>query len=288
MDTFEALFERLIAWAKTQPDIRLVLLVGSRARTETPADEWSDADIVIMSTDPDRFLTATDWLGEFATPLLTFLEPTATGTGEERRVLFAGGLDVDFTPIPVSYVEQIAATGWPPETAVVVARGMRVLLDKDDLFATIAHQVLEFPEAAPPAQQQFLNLVNDFWYHAVWVAKKLRRGELWIARSCLDCYMKGQLRTMLEWHARATHGWSYDTWHDGRFLDRWADPRAVAELPGVFARYDVDDVRRALFATMRLFRWLASETAERLGYADATPAATHATAIVTQVLPEQR
>lgn len=288
VDTYDALIERFIAWAKTQSDIRLVLLLGSRARTETPADEWSDADIVIVSSEPDRFRTATGWLGEFAAPLLTFLEPTPTGTGEERRVLFAGGLDVDFTPIPVSYIEQIAANGWPPETAAVVARGLRALLDKDDLFATIAHQMPALLAATPPTQEQFLNLVNDFWYHAVWVAKKLRRGEMWIARGCLGCYMKGRLQTMLEWHARATHGWSYDTWHDGRFLDRWADPRAVAELPDIFARYDANDVRRALFANMALFRWLASETAERLGYANAAPAAIYATAMVAELLPEQR
>lgn len=34
------------------------------------------------------------------------------------------------------------------------------------------------PPAAPPAAA-FEALVHDFLYHAVWLAKKLRRGELW-------------------------------------------------------------------------------------------------------------
>jgi aminoglycoside 6-adenylyltransferase len=71
---------------------------------------------------------------------------------------------------------------------------------------------------------------------------------------------------MMEWHARAMKGQDYDTWMRGRFLEEWADPRALEELPETFAHYDKDDVWHALFATMDLFRWLSVETAERLGY----------------------
>jgi aminoglycoside 6-adenylyltransferase len=71
---------------------------------------------------------------------------------------------------------------------------------------------------------------------------------------------------MIEWHARAAHGWDYGTWHDGRFLERWAEPRVLKGLPAVFAHYDEDDIRRGLLATMDLFRWLAQETAEQLRY----------------------
>ena len=52
----------------------------------------------------------------------------------------------------------------------------------------------------------------------------------------------------------------------GRFLEEWADPRALEALPSTFAAYDADDLGRALLATLELFRWLAIETAERWGY----------------------
>ena len=95
----------------------------------------------------------------------------------------------------------------------------------------------------------------------------LLRGELWIAKSCCDSYLKQLLRQMLEWHTRVRQGAHIDTWMQGRFLDEWADARAVAVLPTIFAHYDEADVWRALMATMKLFRWLALETAEVLGYA---------------------
>ena len=55
-------------------------------------------------------------------------------------------------------------------------------------------------------------------------------------------------------------------------MERWADARVVAALPGAFAHYDAEDVRSALFATMELFRWVSRETAERLGLPNPPPA----------------
>jgi aminoglycoside 6-adenylyltransferase len=129
-----------------------------------------------------------------------------------------------------------------------------VLVDKEGLAAALPDAAGEKPTGRPPEEAEFLEAVNDFWYQAVWATKKLRRGELFIAKSCCDSTMKRLLHQMIEWHARATHGWDHDTWHEGRFLDQWADPRAVAGLREADAHYDADDVRRALFATIDLFR----------------------------------
>ncbi len=77
--------------------------------------------------------------------------------------------------------------------------------------------------------------------------------------------MKQLLLRMIEWHARSERGWDYDTWHGGRFLEEWADQRTLDGLHKVFAYYEEADVRRALLATMDLFRRIGPETAVRLG-----------------------
>jgi hypothetical protein len=58
----------------------------------------------------------------------------------------------------------------------------------------------------------------------------------------------------------------------------------VEGLRAAFARYDADDVRRALLATMDLFSWLAVEAAEQLGYPYPAPAEEHATEFVKMLL----
>jgi aminoglycoside 6-adenylyltransferase len=71
---------------------------------------------------------------------------------------------------------------------------------------------------------------------------------------------------MLEWHARATHHGNQGTWHGGRFLEEWADRRALDGITEVFPHYGKKEIRDSLFATMGLFHWLAVETAEHLHY----------------------
>ncbi len=40
------------------------MVIGSRARKETPADEWSDLDIVFAADDPALYIDYSEWLGE--------------------------------------------------------------------------------------------------------------------------------------------------------------------------------------------------------------------------------
>jgi hypothetical protein len=82
----------------------------------------------------------------------------------------------------------------------------------------------------------------------------------------VDAHLKWLLQLMLEWHAHAQKGQKFDTWMRGRFLEEWADPRAVAALPSTFAHYDAGDIAHALIATMELYRWLEDETALAWGF----------------------
>ena len=52
----QQLENRVIAWAESQPDIRAIIVVGSRARRDSPADEWSDLDLVIIQETQVPFL----------------------------------------------------------------------------------------------------------------------------------------------------------------------------------------------------------------------------------------
>jgi aminoglycoside 6-adenylyltransferase len=110
---------------------------------------------------------------------------------------------------------------------------------------------------------------------------------LWTAKDCCDGYLKRLLLRLIEWHAQASHMEGYDTWHKGRFLEEWADPRVVTELESVFAHYESADIWRALVATLRLFRWLAQETTARWGYLYPTLADECATSLVAILQTEQ-
>jgi aminoglycoside 6-adenylyltransferase len=278
---YDELTRRLTAWAETQDGIRAAVLIGSRARADHPADEWSDLDVLLVVRDMAAYTGQAEWVAQVGEPWLTFIEQTGDGRSLERRALFAGGLDVDFAFFPDEALRQMFEHGAPPDALDVFRRGARVLIDKDGLAARMlaaAREPAQLP--APPSEGEFLQCVNDFWYHTLWTAKHLRRGELWWAKSGCDERLKYLLRQMLEWQARAAQGPGHDTWLRGRFLEEWADPRALAELPGVYAHYDAEDVWRALLATMDLFRWTSQEVEERLGFSYPTTGAEHAAELV--------
>jgi aminoglycoside 6-adenylyltransferase len=285
---YTAIIEKITAWAKGQKDICAVMIIGSRARTNLPADEWSDLDVVVFARRPEMYLEDSGWLTALGKPFCTFTESTPLEE-RERRVLFDGMLDVDFAFIPnalakglkwLARIERRAPwlLGMLPKKVKglikkadgfkdILRRGFRVLVDKDGIEKYFTLFLSEQKKAKePPSPHQFNELVNDFLYHLVWTVKHLKRGELWWAKSSLDMRMKWQLLILLEWHAKSIHGWDYDTWMEGRFLECWADPRAVADLRRVFAAYDEADMARALIATMELFRRLARETAGNLKY----------------------
>jgi len=270
--SYEHLVEKFVEWAETCPDIRGAVIVGSRARIDHPADEWSDLDIIVITTDPQRYLSTTDWIERIGNSMLTFLEPTAVGDETERRVLFEDMLDVDFAIMPFESIQHILQNKMPPriaaQTADTITRGTRVLLDKDGVLAQLRESILLAKDysSCPPSTEKFSEVINDFLYHAVWTAKKLRRGELWTAKACSDGYMKRLLLRIIEWHSHVTNGWKCDVWFNGRFLEEWTEPQVLDRLRNVFAHYDEVDVKQGLLATMDMFRRLATETAEKLGY----------------------
>lgn len=247
-------------WAREREDVRAVLLVGSQARADAPADRSSDVDLALFVDDPGVLADDATWVEEFGTPVLTFLEPTAFGDRVERRVLYETGEEVDFPLIEASALGLLATL---PEGQVLIARGYRVLHDELGMAAVLADMPPPVT-AEPPDAAALRELASDLWYHAHWAAKKLRRGEVFTAIGCLDGYLKWRLVPLIEWHARAVDP-SVDVWHSGRLLERWADPGILASLEKAYAHYDVRDVARALWETIDLIQGLEEEVASRLG-----------------------
>jgi aminoglycoside 6-adenylyltransferase len=250
----------ILAWAEQQDDLRAVILVGSYARQDHPADEWADLDLILFTRDIHRYATTDDWLEALGGEQWVIV-PFERGDGiPEYLILFDGGLKVDLAFYPLDEIQRFAAAdplpGW-------LQRGYRLLLDKDGI--TLPSSPFTAPVPPRPSAEAFRAVINAFWYRVYHVGIALRRGDLWRAK-LRDHALKGALLTMLEWHARATRGWETDTWMEGRFLAEWTDPDTWAALHEVYGHFDAADSWRALWATVTLFRRLAQETAGRLGF----------------------
>ncbi|MFN8486186.1 MAG: aminoglycoside 6-adenylyltransferase [Caldilineaceae bacterium] len=292
IDPYEQLMNDFTTWAEREPNLHTALVIGSQVRPDHPADQWSDLDLIIIAQNPQQFIADDAWVAQVGDPVFTFVERTVSGD-PERRVLFQGGeygLEVDFTFLSVEKVKGLLhAPQLSPELADALfnafGRGMRVLVDKDHLAESIQKLLapMQRPTPSLPSPDAYQTVVSDFWYHALWTAKHLCRGELWWAKSGCDMRLKQLLLTMMEWHAHCTAEPSNDTWFRGRFLETWVDPHTRCELEHVFAHYDEADIWRALLATMKLFRWAALDTAQRLEYTYPTEGDDYVTRLVEQL-----
>jgi len=213
-ERIESFLAEVASWARAEPNVRAAVLIGSQARIDTPADEWSDVDVALVVDDATPLAWDLTWVARFGEPEVTFVETSTVGGQPERRVLFSDGLEVDLPLFPLEVWNRLLGD---PAAAAVFARGYRILYDDLGLEDTIAG----LPQIADVPGREPTELLQDFWYHALWSAKKLRRGEAIMARRCVEGRMKWLL---LELGRKLASG---DTWHDERFVEKWADPRVV-------------------------------------------------------------
>ena len=259
---YDSLEKQICTWARKRDDVLALVVIGSRARQDHPADEWSDLDLMLFVTDPQVYAADGTWISQFGEIWLQTHKITGLGD-PEWLVLFAGGLKVDF--LLVSGADNHNETLFGTKYLFVTRRGVRVLLDKQRGFEREDFQAPSL-EWQKPDEAAFTAVLNQFWLSSYRAANIIQRGELWRAKMIIDAELRRLLLCLLEWHAKAVNGGAYDTWHDGRFLVEWADPQTLAVLPEIFAPFNKARTSHALLRMMELMNKLGKEVADQWCY----------------------
>ena len=259
----EFLQSKILPWGERSPNVRGLAELGSRAH-DSPADEWADMDLLILARDPKPLLNSDGWIDEIGVAWLALRHPGPFPELPVRQVLFEGALDFDVIPVEAGTLSLLLGKSWVRE---LIGAGIRTLLDKDEELTSIDDEVFTDSIEAVPAvdETEYDFVVRDFLFQIVWAAKHLRRGELWAAKDDVDCYMRGRLAQMIEWHT-----WGHDgealTRAGGRYIERWAATPILDDLPSTFASYDAIGVARSLLTSAQLFRRVAEETGSTFGF----------------------
>lgn len=128
-----ALIEIVQKWAERRDDIRALALVGSHARGDARSD--SDIDLVLLCSDPARYVRQMDWVSTFEEVVRSSLEDW--GKVQSVRALYRSGTEVEFG---------ITGLDWaaiPPDrgTSDVLRNGSSILLDRDALLSRVMQVV---------------------------------------------------------------------------------------------------------------------------------------------------
>ena len=279
---FGEIKQRLLKLAEADSDIKAIIEIGSQTREQTPADQFSDLDLILATSEPERYLCGDALISRLGSPLISFVEPTLAGA-KERRILFEGSLDVDIVVVTPGQMSRAIGAG---ELGGILARGSRVLFDRMGAAESLKFAPAPIP-GGPMSLQEYTNTVNDFWFHIVWAAKKLRRGELYTAVACVNGYISSLLLAMIELCEKCRHSMYYDVWHNGRLLELWAGEDVREGLRGCFTPYDSLETAEALRALANLYSRLARASAEALQYPYPEKAEQSALKILNNLLENQ-
>lgn len=256
---YKDIVDKIIKYGETSELVKAEVLIGSQSRKFDCADEYSDIDVMLFVSDIDFFINSDEWISSLGKYYISFVEKTVSG-GMERRVIFENAMEADFIFLQADDFSRIN------ELSEIVSRSYKMLLDKDNFTDIISHVAQSDKSFSIPSESEIQNLISEFFFHVIWASKKVMRGELWAAITCVDGYMKKLLLKMIEYHSHALHGTDYDTWHNGKFIERFAEPWVVKEFQNIYARYSDKDIMKALLNTMNLFQKIAVETMDKWDY----------------------
>jgi predicted nucleotidyltransferase len=119
--------EDFMRWSTKRKDIHAVALVGSIARSAVT--DLSDVDLVIISSDPRKYISNTEWLRVFGTVITQKVEDY--GKLISLRVWYESGLEVEYGFTTRDWVSTPLDKG----TKRVIDDGMRVLFEKEKLLS---------------------------------------------------------------------------------------------------------------------------------------------------------
>jgi aminoglycoside 6-adenylyltransferase len=244
-----------------------VVLTSSRARADETVDELSDCDVVLAVEDAAAFAERDDWIRAVGEPLARWGdEGEVHGVHTSfRGVVYEDGVKIDFSIWPAELIGRIGLATTLPDNLDV---GFRVLLDKDGATRGWPAPTYRAHIPGPPTEAEYRALVEEFFWTATYVAKALWRGDLVFAKFCLDHDLKlVALRRMLEWSIELARGWSVRPGVLGRGLERLLPRDVRSELEATYVGAGTDENWDALFATIALFRRIAVEVGEGLGFA---------------------
>ena len=261
MSHSDSTLQSLLAYAEADPNIRAVLLEGSRAFGMV--DEYSDYDIVYVTCSSTPYLNCailpflTETFGEIAV-----LQTPDNGNPLDvytHLVQFQSGLRIDLTFNSLDFLGRT-----PLESATVV------LMDRDARFADIpppgdSDFWMKIPDA-----ETFRRHCNEFWWVAPYVSKAVARGQLVHAQEIFGQYVRPQYQWMLGHLAGARNDWQQvSIGKHGTHIRRLVKPedaRFCDALEESYVTTESYTIRAALDTLMTAFQSLARQVSEAIGH----------------------
>lgn len=257
------IIQKIIKWSEKEDVIKVLILMGSRARSE-PLNPLSDYDVAVFCNSYAPYIKTEDWLKAFGDVWVCIKEKVFFNekTFPTRLVIFEGGIKVDFSFFTLDVLHSIVESSKLPED---YNRGYQILLDKSNLTYSLKKPNFKEPLAIKPSENEFLEVIKEFWFEAYHVAVYLKREDLWSVKF-RSTTMHAFLLKIIEWQTENQNGWKEKTPPIGRQMHLWANKSTWKALDKVFAHFEAQDSWNALLHSLTLFRELSTKLSKEFDF----------------------
>ncbi|HMT11287.1 MAG TPA: aminoglycoside 6-adenylyltransferase [Ignavibacteria bacterium] len=265
MRSDEEIKQLILKTAEADPRIRAMILNGSRANPNAPADKFRDFDIVYYVNDLKSFTSDHSWIDVFGERIILQMPDEMElypGDADKYRagfsylMLFKDGSRIDLTLFPVSSVNK----DYRPESLSIV------WLDKDGLLTGIKLPSDKDHHITKPSAKLFADTCNEFWWVSTYSAKALARGEITYAREVTETIIRPMFMRIVNWYIGTETDFSVSTGKGGKYLQKYLPPGLYNKFLLTYPDADIERNKTSLLVMTKLFASLAKHTAGKLGY----------------------
>lgn len=263
----EEKLEQIIQWIENNPDIRAALLTSSLVNPYAPVDHFSDLDVELVFNNRTSYEINNEWLNLFGEPISTVEENDSVFEGKHamKMVLYKDHVKVDFKLYQISeFSKEIQQEILPEDWDL----GYKVLVDKDDLTKNLKSPTYQSIMIHQPTEKKFQQLLNDFWWDTSYVAKCLKRGDIFYAKFMSENILRTDyLVPLIEWYIASDYNWNNITTNKhGRLFKKYLSDDLWNRVEATFSGSNIEENWTALFAFADLVHELGTYLAKKLNF----------------------
>lgn len=244
----------ILGTAQADPNIRTVVLEGSRASPTTSKDPFQDYDIIYGVTDLSPYRNNLDWIGRFG-ELMVLQMPDGMGSSPSMPykftylMQFTDGNRIDLNLYQLDHLKGYAFSSQS-----------LVLLDKDSWLSLPPPSESDyFPRK--PTERAFFDCCNEFWWVTPYVAKGLWRRDFGYARHMLDTILRSEALKMTTWYFGIKTDFKENPGKYGKHFSNRVEVELLKLLGASYNAGTIDETWGALESLCSLFRTAGSKVA---------------------------
>jgi aminoglycoside 6-adenylyltransferase len=266
MRSAEDIKKLIIDIAKPDDRIRAVLLNGSRANPKILPDPYQDFDVVYVVTHFESFISDHRWTDIFGERIIWQL-PDLMTTGESQDevgtkigfhylMLLKDGNRIDLTLFPADKI----TNDFLHDSLTIV------WLDKDNAFSNI-NSPDDFDYLIQrPAEKEFAETCNEFWWVSTYVSKGLLRNEIPYAKEMLETVVRPMFMKIVAWFIGTETNFSVSFGKGGKFMRQYLSDTQYDKILATYSDQRPENNWRSLFTMIELFGDFARTVAARLKF----------------------